>query len=254
MKDKAIFIISIVLVIAGISYLGFTAYKFFTRDTINTANDQKQQTTLDKVASLELTGSSNQEILAENLPLGQQISISASLKNNSDTKVDTNFEGRTYSINELFTFPNIDTDIPVEGKPIKVSLDAGKTNSFTYSTTPTSCGTYYMALANNDYWNKGRGTITYGYFTVACDDSTASSQGSGGLNVSGKTGTSTSTATTAKEIADQRKNQGQVAGASTKGGQPVKQLPKSGPSETTMLLGILAIISAFVYRIKKIKA
>jgi len=251
MKDKAIFIISIVLVLAGISYLGFTAYKFFTRDTLNTANEKNQQTTLDNAESLELTDGSNQELLAEKIPLGQKVSISASLKNNSDTKVDTNFEGRTYSINELFTFPNIDTDLPLDSKPVEVSLDPGKTNTFTYSTAPKSCGTYYTALATNDYWNKGRGTITYGYFTVACDGSASLK---GGSNVADNTSMGNSTATTAKEIADQRKGQGQVAGATTKGGQPVSQLPKSGPSENTMVLGILSIVSAFAYRLKSIKA
>lgn len=263
MKDKAIFIISIVLVVAGVSYLGFTAYKFFTRDTSNTANEQtKQENT--QSGSVELTSSSNQEIITENAPIGQQVTISAGLKNSSDDKVSTNFEGRTYSVNELFTFPNIDTDLPVDSKPVEVSLESGASDNFSYDSAPASCGSYYMALADKDYWNKGRGTVTYGYFTVSCDGVVTDTEQGNNVTNTGSTGT------TAKEIADQ-KQAGTVAGTSTtkggldstnqggldstsKGGQPVSQLPKSGPSETAMAFGVLSILSAFAYRLKKIRA
>lgn len=259
MKDKTIFIISIVLVVLGVSYLGFTAYKFFTRDTSNTATEQNRDEN-NQTGSVELTSSSNQEILAENAPIGQEVTITAGLKNSSDDKFSTNFEGRTYSVNELFTFPNIDTDLPVDSKPVEVSLESGASNNFSYNSAPASCGDYYMALADNDYWSKGRGTVTYGYFTVSCDGvASTTDQGNSSINTG-------STGTTAKEIADQ-KQAGAVAGTSTtkggldstsKGGvtesQNVSQLPKSGPSETAMAFGVLSILSAFAYRLKKIRA
>lgn len=254
MKDKLIFIISIVLVIAGVSYLGFTAYKFFTRDSgSNQSNNQVEQNA-DSSQNLELASASNQEILAENSPLGQEVSINASLKNNSENNVSTQFEGRTYSIDELFTFPNIDTDLPIDSKPVEVLVEPNASQNISYANTASSCGTFYTALADKDYWTKGRGLVTYGYFTVACDSSTAGST----TNTNTQTGSSQESPL---QKAAREAQQGTVAGTSTtKGGinstnqgdQTVSQLPKSGPAETLMAFGVLSILAAFAYRLKKI--
>lgn len=255
MKDKVIFIISIVLVVAGVSYLGFTAYKFFTRDSSNTSNNQKEQNAGNsQSSSIELTSSSNQEIITENAPVGQDITISAGLKNSSDNKVSTSFEGRTYSISELFTFPNIDTDLPIDSKPVEVLVEPNASQNISYANTASSCGTFYTALADKDYWTKGRGLVTYGYFTVACDSSTAGST----TNTNTQTGSSQESPL---QKAAREAQQGTVAGTSTtKGGinstnqgdQTVSQLPKSGPAETLMAFGVLSILAAFAYRLKKI--
>jgi flagellar basal body-associated protein FliL len=253
MKDRVIFIIAIVLIVLGVGYLGYTAYQFFTRDSLQA--DNKQTTQVDQSASsLDLQSTSNQEILAEEAAQGADVSLSITLKNTSKDQVSTNFEGRVYEIAEIFTFPNIDTDLPKDSKQVKVDLATDESGSFTYVYQTQACGTYYMALADSDYWTKGRGIITYGYFTVNCDSQT---------NQTPVTDQNTSGNSTGSTTGSPAQQAGQTKGAATtvtptpatsNQAQEIKELPKAGPTENLMIIGVLSLMSAVAYRLKNIKA
>jgi hypothetical protein len=251
MKDKAIFITSIVLVVVGVFYLGYTGYRFFTRDTTNTS-DNSQNEQVNDASALKLQGNSNKEVLSENQSIGTPADITITVQNTSGDKVSTNYEGRAYRVEELFTFPNLDSDLPVDSKPIGVELESEAEGNFAYNYAPEACGTYYMALGDNNYWTKGRGTVSYGYVVVPCDS-----------NVAAVTDTTKTVDTTGKKSTlvvgskTPPQTKGAVAGTATKvtkGGEQITELPKAGSSELLLSLGMLSILTAFGYRFKKINA
>jgi len=219
MKDKLIFIISIVLVILGIGYLGLTSYKFFTRQKTQTPTNT-QQTTKTTDISLSLESSSNQEIIAENLGENEVVSIKATVKNNEDSRISTALEGRVYEVSDIFTFPTIDSDLPDDAKELPVTLNAGEASTYTYDYTTQDCGDYYMALAQKEYWTEGTGVVTYGYFSVNCTD----------------TGLTPANITRQKSPIEK----GTVAGTTTtKGGiSTATQLPKAGSENILAAIGL----------------
>ncbi|HHH14085.1 MAG TPA: hypothetical protein ENJ78_00055 [candidate division WWE3 bacterium] len=249
LKEKVVFIIALILVVAGVSYLGLTLYRF-----VNQPN-QKQETTQqvgeegsEGVSDLEVVGTSNKEVLNESANVGDSISISINIKNNSDEEKSINLEGRVYAVSELLAFPNIDSDLPVDVKTIPVTISPQETKEVTYDYTITECGNFYIALADEDFWSTGRGLVSYGYFSSPCNGST----NSGSTNVQEPTN-QVPTTKGGLTLYDQKKQeleQKKVLGTTTKGGLPVNgsqptevtELPKSGTAENVMiLLGVLLV-------------
>ena len=158
MKDKAIFILSLILVVVGVTYLGYTSYQFFTRKTTGdaTQNEKSQsETPKTSVYDLSIEGSSNKELLGENLVNGDSVNLKADIKNNSTDRVSTNLEGRVYKITDLYTFPDVDKDIPVNIETIPVAINGGETSLYSYKFITSGCGNFYMALASADFWTEG---------------------------------------------------------------------------------------------------
>jgi len=225
MKDKAIFILSLILVVVGVTYLGYTSYQFFTRKTTDdTTPNEKVQTESTKTSISDLTveGSSNKELIGENLVTGDSISLKSDIKNNSTDRVSTNLEGRVYKITDLYTFPDVDKDIPVNIETIPVAINGGETSLYSYTFITSGCGNFYMALASADFWKSGRGLSAYGYFTVDC--------------VSKTTPTPTPAAL-----------------PSVTKGEKVEELPKAGAGDNLVVLGVLSVILGFTVKVKYIK-
>ena len=235
MKDKLIFIISLVIVLFGISYLGYTAYKFFNRNTSTNTNSGSSNTpVIEKKDVFSVKGSTNKDIIAENLNKGDQVSLKIELENPTDVRADYNYEGRVYKVEGIYTFPNTDSQIPINVFAIPVTLDKKSSNEYVYPYTVEECGDYFMSIASADYWKQGKGNMAYGYFNVNCSDTTS---GTGGL-------TSSDTTRTKSSLADK------VLGTTTKGGQVVSELPKAGPAETLSLLGAALLGIGFVYNLR----
>lgn len=223
MKDKLILIISIVLVVLGVVYLGYTSYRFFSRSTnSNTTNNNKEQT-----ATLSMVGGSNKELIAEDLTVGSNAKISIELQNKSNQRVSEVFEGRVYKVKEVNFFPALDSEIPVDSKQVSATVNANLTQTFDYVYKTTTCGNYYIALADKDFWAKGRGKSVYGFFSVKCENAV----------------TPTITVTPV------------VNGASTATKSPLAnnnatQLPKSGPEDILFMLGIVSVMAGLAFRLK----
>lgn len=239
MKDKAIFLISLILVVVGVGYLGYTAYRFFTRDTNVSVTDQEaivDDTT--NTGTLSLSGNSNKELINANARQGDTITIEADLQNNTSSRVSSNFEGRVYKVEDLYTFPDVETQIPVNVATIPVTINENSNSVFKFDHTVAECGNYYIALATDEYWNTGRGIVSYGYYTVNCDNSFVSDTSAIG-NV-------TDTNTTKGGL--------QVTTTPSPSITPesVDQLPKAGPAEDAMLIGFIALLLGVWYRVKYI--
>lgn len=239
MKDKFIFLLSLIIVVFGIIYLGYTAYQFFTRNktpnevinpSVNGVEDEKKDV-------FSVNGSANQDVLSEGLNKGDQVSLTIDLQNPTDKRSSYNYEGRVYKVEGLYTFPNVDSQIPVDVFEFPVTLDSNSNNEYVYPYTVEDCGDYFISIASEDYWKQGKGNMTYGYFNVVCSETSANNQTKGGLDP-------TNTNRKQSPLADK------VLGSTTKGGLPVNQnekineLPKAGPAENAIIgFGAIALLT-----------
>lgn len=219
MKDKLILIVSIVLVVLGVIYLAYTSIRFFQRPNNNT-NTNNQTTN----KQLTLVGNSNKEILAENLNLGGNVKISIELENKTNDRISESLEGRVYKVKELNFFPSIDSDIPVDSKAVNATVNGNSKQNFEYSYSVSECGNFYMALADKEFWSKGRGKTVYGFFSVKCSGATPAVSPVASLNA---------TINPTK---------------SPLGG--VKELPKSGPEDFMIALGVASVLSGLAVRLR----
>jgi len=218
MRDRLIFIISLVLVVLGVSYLGYTAYKFFTRNSTPSTQDRTPTDEgVTSTSNLELVGISNKEIIVENPKEGDKVSISIEVKNNTEDRVSSNFEGRVYKIEELFTFPNVDSELPLDVRTIPVSVNAKSVVEYSYDYSIKECGNFFIALGSDEYWKTGRGLVSYGYYNVSCSDQKA-------------------------EIS--------ITPAPSVMKEKVAELPKAGPADTLILLGLVSALFGLVIRLK----
>lgn len=244
MKDRFIFLISLILVVFGIIYLGYTAFKFFTRkeNTNEIINPTVSGVSDEKKDVFSVNGNANKDILSEGLNSGDQVSLTIDLQNPTADRASYTYEGRVYKVEGLYTFPNVDSQIPVDVFEFPVTLDANTNSEYVYPYTVTDCGDYFMSIASEDYWKQGKGNMSYGYFNVACSDAPATNQNKGGLD-------QTNTNRKQSPLADK------VLGKTTKGGLPVNQnekineLPKAGPSDTAVVLGIVLLGLGTAYRL-----
>lgn len=246
MKDKLIFIASLALVIFGLAYLGYTSYKFFNRGNQNNQNTQTQQSS----AQLSLVGSSNKDILGEGLNIGQEVMLQLEAKNDSQTRESINLEGRVYKTNELSSFPNLDAELPKNTQQVPLLVNANSTATASYSYTTTECGNFYIALGNNDFWQNGRGLVTFGFFSVNCEGSTPTNEQTTPVSQTNEP-TNTQPTLNAMQAEIEKRRQQQVQGTTTKGGvqQEVTELPKAGPTENLMLLGAVLLLGGFAYKL-----
>ncbi len=233
MKDRIIFLISSILVIFGIIYLSITSFNFINRDSSKSTSQKSPATSLNEKAKISLIGESNKEIIAENLSITSPVTIKTAIKNESTTlRYSDSFEGRVYKIKEILNFPNTDSEIPVETKSIPVSINANESTDITYTTSAKECGNFYIALGDKDFWQRGRGVVSYGFYSVKCATTT----------------TPVITTNTKSPMASK------VLGTTTtsKGGNV---LPKSGAGESLQLLlaGLTSFVLGVVYRVKKLK-
>lgn len=217
MKDKVILISSIILVLVGVLYLGYTTVKFFNRPSTGT-----NKTTDTKNATLNMVGSSNKEIIGESLNSGADTKITIELENKNSTRVTENLEGRVYKVKELNFFPTIESEVPVDSKQINATVNANSKQSFNYTYKTTDCGNFYIALADKDFWSKGRGKSVYGFFSVRC------------------VGAGTTPLPSLNNIPTK----------STLSNSSATQLPKSGPADLLIALGIASVLSGLAVRLK----
>lgn len=232
MKDRIIFLISSIIVIFGIIYLSITSFNFVNRNASKNTSTNAPTTSLNEKAKIVLLGESNNEIIAENLAITSPVTIKASIKNESESlRYSDSFEGRVYKIKDLLNFPNTDSEVPVETKSILVSVNASESTDVTYTTNAKECGNFYIALGDKDFWQRGRGVVSYGFYSVKCNVEPA---------------VQVTPAQTKSPMADK------VLGtnSTTKGGNV---LPKSGAGESIQLLfaGIASFLMGVVYRVKK---
>ena len=218
MKDKVILILSIILVLVGVLYLSYTTVKFFNRPSTGTNN----KTTETKNATLNMVGSSNKEIIGESLNPGSDAKITIELENKNSTRVTENLEGRVYRVKELNFFPTIESEVPFDSKQINATVNANSKQSFDYTYKTTDCGNFYIALADKDFWSKGRGKSVYGFFSVKC------------------VGANTTLLPSLNNIPTK----------STLSNSSATQLPKSGPADLLVALGIASVLSGLAVRIK----
>lgn len=235
MKDRLIFIFSLIVVVLGISYLGYTAFKFFSRNTKpvteQTVNNEKTDTKKDVFT---VKGSTNKDIIGEGLNKGDQVSLTIELENATDSRAEYNYEGRIYKVEGIYTFPNVDSQIPVDVFEFPVTLDKNSSSEFVYPYTTEDCGDYFMSIASTEYWKQGKGNMAYGYFNVVCSDKVTT----GGL-------TDTNNNREKSPLADK------VLGAkTTKGGVAVTELPKAGPAETFSLIGVVILGLGLIYNLR----
>lgn len=218
MKDKIILIVSIVLVLAGVIYLGYTTVKFFNRPSSTTTESPADK----KDAKLNLIGSSNKEIIGEGLSINTDAKITIELQNKNTSRVTETLEGRVYKIKELNFFPTIESEIPLDSKQITAVVNANSKQSFDYVYKASECGNFYIALADREFWNAGRGKSVYGFFNVKCLESSV-------------------TPTTSIN---------KVPTKSTLKNSSATQLPKSGPADLLIALGVASVLSGLAVRLR----
>ncbi len=251
LKEKVIFIIALILIITGVSYLGLTLYRFI-KSPLKKSNSQQVSDTKDS-STLELIGSSNQDVIKDNVKKGESIGISISIKNTSPQTKRVELEGRVYKVQELLSFPNIDSDLPVDTKEISLTIKPKEIADASYTYISSECGNFYIALATKDFWSTGRGLVSYGYFAVPCKDRSSYINNNKPINT-------TKGGLTLYDQKKQELQKKQVLGVTnsqnskTKGGLTTadssanpSQLPKSGSTENILiLLGICFIALGFL--------